>query len=63
MAGGSLEASGAFVKVAVDVDVTEFPALKTGLMIAGVVAGKGRIMVATGPPDFSASDRGLFFFG
>ena len=61
MAGGSLEASGAFIKVAIDTDVTEFPALEAGLMIVEVVPSEGRIVVAASPPDFSVSDGNLFF--
>ena len=63
MAGGGFEASGAFVQVTIDVDVTKFPALEAGFMIVGVVTGKEGIMVVASPPDFSASDRGFFFFG
>ena len=63
MAGGGLETGGAFVKVAVDVDVTEFPALETGFMIVEVVSSKGCIVVAAGPPDFSVSEGDFLFFG
>ena len=37
VAGGGFETGGAFIKVAVDVDVAEFSALKAGLMVTGVV--------------------------
>ena len=63
MAGGSLETGGALIEVTVDADVTEFPALKAGLMITGVVASEGCVVVAAGPPDFSVSDSGFLFFG
>ena len=62
MARGSLETGGTFVKVVVDADVAEFPALETGFVVAGVVMSEGYVMVAAGPPDLSASE-GDFFFG
>ena len=37
MARGGFETGGAFIKVAVDMDVAEFSALKAGLMVTGVV--------------------------
>ena len=37
--GGPLETSGALVKRAIDADVPEFPAVKTGLVVSGMVAG------------------------
>ena len=40
MARGSLKASGALVQVAVDVDVSKFPALEVGFVVLGVVTGK-----------------------
>ena len=61
VAGGSLETGGALIQVAVDVDMTEFPALEAGLVVTGVVTGKGCVMVAASPPDFSASDSDFFF--
>ena len=63
MAGGGFETGGTFVKMAVDMDVTEFPALEAGLVIVGVVTSKGCVMVTAGPPDFCASDSDLFFLG
>ena len=63
MARGSLEADGALVEVAIDTDVAKFPALKTGLMIVGVVMGEGSVMVTASPPDFCASNGGFFFSG
>ena len=36
VARGSLETGGAFVEIAVDMDVAEFPALKAGFVIVGV---------------------------
>ena len=62
MAGGSLQAGGALIQVAVYVDVTEFPALEAGFMILRVVTSKGCIVVTAGPPDFGVSD-GDFFSG
>ena len=59
----SLEAGGAFVKMAVDVDMTKFPALEAGFVIMEVVVGKGHVMVATSLPDFSVGDCSLFLFG
>ena len=63
MARRSLETGGTFVKMAVDLDVTEFLALKAGLMIAGMVMSKGHVMIAASPPNFHVSDGNLFFFG
>ena len=63
MARGSLETSGAFVEMTVDADVAEFPALETGLMVAGVIIGERYVMVAAGPPDFGASEGDFFFLG
>ena len=37
VAGGSLEAGGALIEVAVDADVAEFPILEAGLMIAVMI--------------------------
>ena len=39
VARGSLETGGAFVQGAVDVDVSEFSALKAGLVVSGVISG------------------------
>ena len=63
MARGSSETGGAFIQMAVDADVTKFPALETGFMITGVVTGEGYIMVTAGPPNFGVSDHSFFFFG
>ena len=63
MAGGSLETGGAFVEMTIDVDVTEFPALEAGLVVAEIVTSEGCIVVAAGPPDFGVSDSNLFFIG
>ena len=57
------EASGAFVQVTVDTDVTKFPALEAGFVIVEVVMGEGCIMVAASPLDFSVGDCSFFFFG
>ena len=63
MTGGPLEASGALVKGAVDADVPEFPAMKAGLVVSGVVAGQGDVVVTARPPDVGTLQGGLFFFG
>ena len=63
MTGGSLETDEALVQVAVDVDMTKFPALEAGFMVTGVVMSEGCVMVTASPPDFGVSDGGLFFFG
>ena len=63
MTGGSLETGGALIQVAVDVDMTEFPALEAGLVVAGMVTSEGCVVVAAGPPDFGVSDSNLFFIG
>ena len=62
MARGSLETGGAFVEVVVDVDVTKFPALETGFVVAGVVMSKGCVMAAASPSDLGVSDSDFFFF-
>ena len=61
MAWGIFKAGGALVQVAVDTDVSEFPALEAGFMIAGVITSKGYVMVTACPLNFSVSD-GIFFF-
>ena len=63
MAGGSLETCVALIKVAVDIDMTEFPALEAGLVVMRVVMGEGCIVITAGPPDFGVSDSNFFFFG
>ena len=63
MARGSLETGRAFVEVAIDVDMTKFPALEAGLVIMKVVVSGGCVMVAAGPPDLGASEGDFFFFG
>ena len=63
MGAGSLYTDGALVQVAVDADVSEVSVLEAGLMIAGVVLGKGCIMVTICPSDFSVGNGGFFFFG
>ena len=63
MAGGSLEAGGTLVEVAINMDVAKFPVLKTGFMEMEVVSGKECVMVAASPPDFSVSDGGFLFLG
>ena len=61
MARGSLETGGTFVKMAVDTDVSEFPALEAGFVVTGMVMGKGCVMVTACPPDFGASDGNFLF--
>ena len=61
MTRGGFETDGAFIEMAVDVDVTEFPALKAGFMVVRVVMIKGYVMVATGPPDFGVGEGSFFF--
>ena len=63
MAGGGLETGGTFVEVTIDADMTKFPALETGFMVAGMVTSKGCIMVAVSPPDFGVSEGNFLFFG
>ena len=46
--------------MAVDVDVSEFPALKAGFMVVRVVMGEGHV-VAVSPSDFCVSDHILLF--
>ena len=63
MTRGSLETGGTLIKMVIDVDVTKFPALEAGFVVSGMVTGEGCVMVTAGPPDFGASDGGLFFLG
>ena len=63
MTWGSLKASGALIEVTVDMNVAKFPVLETGFMVMGVVMGKGCVVVAACPPDFSVGDSNLFFHG
>ena len=60
MAREGLETSGAFVKMAVDMDVTEPPTLEASFMIAGMITSKGYVMVTASPPDFGVSEGDLF---
>ena len=62
MARRSPETSGAFVEMAVDVDVVKFPTLETGFMVVGVVTSEGSIMVAASPPDFGVGEGNFLFF-
>ena len=63
MARGSLKTGGALIEVAVDVDVSKFPALEVGIVVLGVVTSKGDIMVVASPVDFDVSDSDLLFLG
>ena len=63
VARGPLEAGGAFVEGAVDVNVAEFLALEAGFMVSGMVTGQGSIVVTASPPDVGAFQDGFFFFG
>ena len=47
--------------MAIDMDVSKFPVLKAGLIVVGVIMGRGYVMVTTCPPDLSAS-KGVMFF-
>ena len=61
MTRGGLETDGALIEMAVDMDVTELPALKAGLMIVRVVTSEGYIMVTASLPDFGAGEGNFFF--
>ena len=63
MARRGLETGGAFVEMAVDVDMAKFPALETGLVVVGMVMSEGYVMVAVSPPDLGTSEGDFFFFG
>ena len=63
VARGPLEAGGAFVEGAVDVNMAKFPALEAGFMVLGMVTGQGSVVVTASPPDVSAFQGGFFFFG
>ena len=61
MTWGSLKTGEALIEMAVDVDVSEFPALETGCVIMEVIVGEGYVVVTAGPPDFSVGDSSLLF--
>ena len=63
MARGSLKTGGALIEIAVNVNVFQFPTLEAGFMVSGVIIGKGCIIVAASPPDFSVGDGVFFFLG
>ena len=58
---GGFKANGALVEATVDTDVPKFPALETSLIAVGVITGKGCIVIASGPLNFSVNDGDLFF--
>ena len=62
VAWGSFKTDGALIQMAVDTDVSEFPVLEAGFMIVEMVTGKGSIIVAVSPPNFSVGDGDFFFF-
>ena len=62
MARGGFDTDRVLVKVTVDMDVTEFPALEAGLVIVEVVMGQGYVIVTAGPPDFSMGEGDFFLF-
>ena len=47
----------------VDTDIPEFPALEAGLIVLGMVVGKGHVMVTACPPDLSVNEGDVFFLG
>ena len=51
---GPLETSEAFVKGAVDADVSKFPALEAGFIVTRMVTRQRGVMVTAGPPDVGA---------
>ena len=57
--GGGFKTDGA--KVAIDVEVVEFPALEAGFIVTGRVTGKGHVVVTVCLSDFSMGDSSLFF--
>ena len=63
MARGSSETNRTLVQEAVDVNVSEFPALEAGFMVSGMITDEGCIMVTADPPDFCVFKGGLFVFG
>ena len=63
MARGRLETGGAFIQGAVDMDVSELPALEAGFVVSGVVLGEGSIVVTASPPNVSAFQGDFFLFG
>ena len=61
MARGGFETGEAFVEMAVNMNMTEFPALEVGLMVTRVVVGEEHVMITAGPPNFGVGDHGFFF--
>ena len=57
------KAGGTLVKVTVNADMSEFPALKAGFIIVEVVTGKGCVMVTTCPSNLSAGKGVMFLLG
>ena len=51
------------IEAIVDSDVSKFPALEAGFMVAGMAMSEGHIVVAASPPDLSVGDSDLFFLG
>ena len=62
VAGGPFETGGALIEGAVDMDVSEFPAVKASFVVTGMVTGQGDVVVTAGPPDISAFQGDFFFF-
>ena len=63
VARGPLETGGAFVKGAVDTDVSEFSALEAGFVVTEMVARQGSVMVTASPPNVSVFQGNFLFFG
>ena len=53
---GGLKAGGALVEMTVDMNVSEFPTLKAGLIVVGMVIGQRCIMITASPPDLGVDE-------
>ena len=51
------------VKVAIDVDMTEFPALKASFIVMGMVMSEEGVIVAASPLNLGVGDSDLCFLG
>ena len=63
MAGRGFETGGAFIEGTIDADVSEFSALKAGLVVSGMVMRQRGVMVTAGPPNFGSFQSSFFFLG
>ena len=62
MTRGSLETGGAFIQGAIDMDMSELPALEAGFVVLRMVTGQGGIMVTASPPNVGLFQGDFLFF-